>query len=57
MTPQDKWQKEKSGRVVAKYKKEFVQQFKAACKGLGVTQSEVIRNAMQETIERYEKNR
>ena len=34
-TPQEKWQKEKSGTVLGKYRKEFVDEFKEACKKLG----------------------
>lgn len=55
MTPQDKWQKEHSARVTAKYRKEFVFEFKQACKTLGITQSEVIRNAMEQTIKEAKK--
>ena len=42
--------------VNAKYKKEFVQEFKSACKSLGISQSEVFREAMIETIEKSKKN-
>lgn len=41
--------------VNAKYKKEFVYEFKEACKTLGITQSEVFREAMIETIEKAKK--
>ena len=54
LTPQEKWQKEKSGTVLGKYRKEFVDEFKEACKKLGITQSEVIRQAMIETIKKAE---
>lgn len=50
-TPQDRYQKEKMLFVIAKYKKEFVNEFKAACDYLGYTQSEVIKKAMYKTLE------
>lgn len=40
-------------RVSATYKNDFVLKFREACKELGVSQSEVIRKAMQETIEKW----
>ena len=43
--------------VNAKYKKEFVLEFKEACKSLGITQSEVFREAMIKTIERAKNTR
>lgn len=46
------WQKENMASVSAKYKKEFVQDFKQACSILGLKQSEVFRNAMEEVIEK-----
>lgn len=46
------WQKENMACVTGKYKKEFVQEFKAACSALGLKQSEVIRKAMEEVIEK-----
>ena len=45
------WQKENMASVSAKYKKEFVQDFKRACSVLGLKQSEVFRKAMEEVIE------
>ena len=45
-----KWKKENMATVVGTYKKEFVKEFKEACKELGITQSEVIKKAMEETI-------
>lgn len=39
-------------RVSADYKSDFVDEFKASCKVLDLSQSEVIRDAMQQTIER-----
>lgn len=51
-TPQAKYDKKNMAFVGAKYKKEFVQEFKDSCVELGITQSEVIRNAMIEIIEK-----
>lgn len=51
------WKKENMGSVAARYKKDFVDQFKQACTELGITQSEVFRKAMQETINKAQKNR
>lgn len=44
------WIKENYTRVGGSYPKEFVQQFKDACKALGVSQSEVFKKAMENTI-------
>ena len=44
------WAKENVGTVMGKYKKEFVTEFKDACKTLGIKQSDVIRQAMIDTI-------
>ena len=44
------WQKANMKQVKAAYKIEFVDEFKNACKKLGIKQSEVIRKAMEETI-------
>lgn len=44
------WRKENMLRVSAAYKKEFVLEFREACDKLGIKQSEVIRDAMQEII-------
>lgn len=49
------WQKENMATVIAKYNKEFVNEFKEACKKLDVKQSAVIRKAMQETIDQANK--
>ena len=46
------WSKQNMKQVKAQYKADFVDQFKAACTALGITQSEVIRKAMIETIEK-----
>lgn len=53
--PQDKYDKANMARVTGKYKKEFVHEFKEACKTLGITQSEVFREAMIKTIEKAKK--
>ncbi len=49
------WAKQNMGTVKASYKKDFVQEFKASCKELGITQSEVFRKAMQNVIDEYQK--
>lgn len=46
----EEWKKKNMASVAARYKKEFVQEFKRACKELGISQSEVIKKAMEETI-------
>lgn len=46
------WQKENMKQVKASYKTEFVDEFKEACKKLGIKQSDVFRNAMQDMIEK-----
>lgn len=51
------WKKENMKVVKGTYKKDFVDEFKEACKILGMTQSEVIRKAMQETIDCATKNK
>ena len=51
------WKKENMKVVKGTYKKDFVDEFKEACKILGMTQSEVIRKAMQETIDCAAKNK
>ena len=48
------WAKKNMGHINVQYKKEFTDQFKAACKKLSVSQSEVIRAAMEETIRKAE---
>ena len=50
------WKKENMGVVKASFKKDFVTEFKDACKILGIKQSDVIRKAMQETIEEARKS-
>lgn len=51
---QAEWDKQNMLFVRGKYKKDFVLEFKTACKKLGITQSEVIRKAMEETIRKAE---
>ena len=46
------WQKENIKQVKASYKTEFVDEFKEARKKLGIKQSDVIRKAMQDMIEK-----
>ncbi len=50
------WKKNNMGIVKASFKKDFVDQFKEACKSLGISQSDVIRNAMEEVINRAQNN-
>lgn len=38
--------------IKVSYKTDFVELFKSACSKLGVTQSQVIREAMEETIKK-----
>lgn len=42
-------------RVSATYKNEFVLSFRKACQKLGISQAEVIRNAMQDAIDQAKK--
>ena len=49
------WLKENYMRVGGSYPKAFAQEFKDACKQLGLSQSEVFKKAMQETIEKAKK--
>lgn len=46
------WQKENMKTVNCRYSKDFVEQFKEACIKLNITQSQVIRKAMQDTIDK-----
>ena len=48
-----KWRAENMMKLSATYKNDFVLKFREACKELGVSQSEVIRKAMKETIEKW----
>lgn len=49
---QNEWNKQNMTRISGTFKKDFAQEFKDACKKLGVSQSEVIRQAMTATIEK-----
>ena len=51
---QNQWIKENTKPISGRYKAELVDEFKAACKKIGVSQSEVIRSAMEETIRKAE---
>ena len=51
---QNQWIKENMSEVRARYRNDFVDEFKTACKKLGVSQSEVIKAAMEETIRKAE---
>lgn len=51
---QNEWIKQNMKQVGSAYKIDFVDQFKAACKKLGISQSEIFRKAMQEVIEKAE---
>ena len=44
------WDKDNLTQVHVAYRKEFVAEFKEACKKLNISQSEVIRKAMEEVI-------
>lgn len=45
------WQKDNMKSISVRYNSAFVDEFKKACKSLGLVQSEVIRKAMQEVID------
>lgn len=51
----EKWKKQNMKSINVSYKKEFVEDFKSACNKLGIKQSDVIRQAMIETIEKAAK--
>lgn len=53
--PQERYDRANMAMVGAKYKKDFIAEFKVACATLGITQSEVIRKAMIETIDKAKK--
>lgn len=46
------WRKENMKPVRASFKKDFVDQFKEACKILGISQADAIREAMNNTIQK-----
>ncbi|MFV0552990.1 MAG: hypothetical protein ACK5L6_13870 [Anaerorhabdus sp.] len=49
------WDKENMARITGKYKKDFVEDFKNACQKLGISQSDVFRDAMIKTIDKAKK--
>lgn len=49
------WKKKNMKVVKASFKNDFVDQFKEACKILNISQSDVIRSAMEKTIEMSKK--
>lgn len=49
---QKDWQKENMKQVKASFKTEFVEEFKEALEKLDLKQSDVIRKAMQEIIDK-----
>lgn len=50
------WSKNNMARISGSYKKEFVQEFREACHKLGIKQSDVYRQAMQDVIDRAKNN-
>ena len=52
---QKKYAKNNIKKLGCSYQAKFVDDFKEACATLGISQSEVIRKAMQETIEKAKK--
>ncbi len=52
MKPQDKYNKEKMTIISARFQNDFANEFKQACKNLGISQADVIRDAMNQTIEK-----
>lgn len=53
--PQKKYAKKNIKKLSCSFNKEFVDQFRDACKSLDITQSDVIRQAMQVTIDKANK--
>lgn len=51
-TAQKKYAKTHIKKLSCSYQATFVDAFKEACGKLGVTQSEIVRRAMQETIDK-----
>lgn len=49
------WRKENMKTVRASFKSDFVDQFKDACKILGISQADAIREAMNNTIQKADK--
>lgn len=52
MRPQDKYNKEKMTIISARFQNDFANKFKQACKSLGISQADVIRDAMNQVIEK-----
>lgn len=48
------WKKQNMKSIKVTYRNEFVDQFKTACSKLGISQSAVIKKAMEETIKKAE---
>lgn len=48
-----KWRAENMMRVSATYKNDFVLSFRKACKELEISQADVIRKAMEDTIKKW----
>lgn len=51
------WKKENMKTVRASFKNDFVDQFKDACKILGISQADAIREAMYNTIQKADEIR
>ena len=49
------WRKENMKTVRASFKSDFVDQFKDACKILGISQADAIREVMNNTIQKADK--
>ena len=52
---QKKYAKTNIKKLSCSFNKDFVDQFKDACETLGVTQAQIIRQAMQDTIDQVQK--
>lgn len=50
------WRKENMKTVRATFKNDFVDEFKVACKILGISQADAIREAMENTIKKAKKD-
>jgi len=48
----EEWKKENMKKVTCSYKKDFVEDFRSACEKLGIKQSDVVREAMINIIEK-----
>lgn len=49
------WKSKNMKSVNSSFKSDFVDEFRASCKILGLKQADIIRNAMQETIDKAKK--